>query len=77
MRKEDGLLIGSGSIGSDSNRRDFWGFGYNLRYDCWGNGYAAEANKAMMNFANEYFDVVKFSSGHVEQNKASGHVMEK
>ena len=31
----------------------------------------------MMKFANEHFDVVKFSSSHVEQNKASGHVMEK
>lgn len=30
-----------------------------------------------MKFANELFDVVKFSSSHVEQNTASGHVMEK
>ena len=50
---------------------------YNLRYDCWGNGYATEATKAMMKFGNEHFNVVKFSSSHVEQNKASGHVMEK
>ena len=77
VRKEDGLLLGSGSIGPDSVRRDFWKFGYNLRYDCWRYGYATEATKAMMKFANEHFDVVKFSSSHVEQNKASGHVMEK
>ena len=77
VRKEDGLLIGSGSIGPDSDRSGFCGFGYNLRYDCWGNGFATEATKAMMKFANEHFDVVKFSSSHVEQNKASGHVMEK
>ncbi|MBQ8193875.1 MAG: GNAT family N-acetyltransferase [Oscillospiraceae bacterium] len=77
VRIEDGLLIGSGSIGPDSARKDFWGFGYNLRYDCWGSGYATEATKAMMKFANEHFGVVKFSSSHVEQNKASGHVMEK
>jgi ribosomal-protein-alanine N-acetyltransferase len=51
-RKEDGLLIGSGSIGPDSNRKDSWAFGYNFRYDCWGNGYATEATKAMMKFAN-------------------------
>lgn len=30
-----------------------------------------------MKFANEHFEVVKFSSSHVEQNIASGHVMEK
>lgn len=77
VRIEDGLLIGSGSIGPDSARKDFWKFGYNLRYDCWRYGYATESTKAMMKFANEHFGVVKFSSSHVEQNKASGHVMEK
>lgn len=77
VRKEDGLLIGSGSIGPESNRKEFWHFGYNFRYDCWGKGYATEATKAMMNFANVHFNVVNFSSSHVEQNKASGHVMEK
>lgn len=77
MRKEDGLLIGSGSIRPDNIRKDFWRFGYNLRYDCWGNGYATEAAKAMMKFANEQFDAVKFSASHAEHNKASGHVMEK
>ncbi len=77
VRKEDNLLVGSGSIGPDNKKIGFWGFGYNLRYDCWGNGYATEATKAMMKFANKHFDVVKFSSSHVEQNKASGHVMEK
>ncbi|MBR5800734.1 MAG: GNAT family N-acetyltransferase [Lachnospiraceae bacterium] len=77
VRKEDGLLIGSGSIGPDSNRNGFWKFGYNFRYDCWGNGYATEATKAMIKFANEHFGITKFSSSHVEQNKASGHVMEK
>ena len=53
VRKEDGLLIGSGSIGPDSARSDFWSFGYNLRYDCWGNGFATEATKAMMKFAKK------------------------
>ena len=77
VRKEDNLLVGSGSIGPDNKKIGFWSFGYNLRYDCWGNGYATEATKAMMKFANKHFDVVKFSSSHVEQNKASGHVMEK
>ena len=77
VRKEDGLLIGSGSIGPESERTDFWSFGYNLRYDCWGKGYATEATKEMMKFANEKFGITKFSSSHAEPNKASGHVMEK
>ena len=77
VRKQDSLLIGSGSIGPDTSRQDFWGFGYNLRRDCWGKGYATEAAKAMIRFARETFGITRFSSSHVEANKASGHVMEK
>lgn len=77
VRKEDDLLMGSGSIGPDKNRDGFWSFGYNFRQDCWGKGYATEAAKAMIRFAYEYFGITRFSSSHVEQNKASGHVMEK
>lgn len=49
----DGKLIGSGDIGPDS-KCGYWGFGYNLRYDCWGNGYATEAVKAMMEYEAEF-----------------------
>lgn len=76
-RKEDHKLIGSGSIGPDSNREGYWAFGYNFRKDCWGKGYATEAAKAMIAFAHEQFGVKNLSSSHVEPNKASGHVMEK
>ena len=77
VRKVDSLLIGSGSIGPDAQREGFWGFGYNLRRDCWGQGYATEAAKAMIRFAHDTFGITRFSSSHVEANKASGHVMEK
>lgn len=77
VRKEDNLLIGSGSIGPDDSKNDYWAFGYNFRYDCWGKGYATEVTKAMIKFANEKFGAVKFSSSHAEPNKASGYVMEK
>ena len=77
VRKEDGLLIGSGSIGPEGERSEYWAFGYNFRYDCWGKGFATEAAKAMIKFASEQFGVVKFSSSHAEPNKASGRVMEK
>lgn len=76
-RKEDGKLIGSGGIGPDVNRDGYWAFGYNFRKDCWGKGYATEATKAMIEFAHNKFGINKFSSSHVEQNKASGRVMEK
>jgi len=77
VRKSDGKLIGSGSIGPDSKENDFWGFGYNFRYDCWGNGYATEATKAMIQYVYDNFDARKFTSSHAEPNKASGRVMEK
>lgn len=77
VRKADGRLIGSGSISPDAKGNGFWGFGYNFRYDCWGNGYATEATKAMMKYVYDNFGVRKFASSHVEANKASGKVMEK
>lgn len=76
VRLSDGALIGSGSIGPD-RKTGFWGFGYNLRYDCWGKGYATEAAKAMIDFAKTTFGATRFRSSHVEPNLASGHVMEK
>ena len=50
VRKEDNMLIGSGSIGPDTNRKDCWGFGYNFRKDCWGFGYATEATNPISLF---------------------------
>ena len=76
VRLSDGKLIGSGSIGPD-HKEGFWGFGYNLRYDCWGQGYATEAAKAMIEFAKDKFGITHFASSHAEPNIASGHVMEK
>ena len=77
VKKENNELIGSGSIGPVAQREGFWGFGYNFRIDQWGYGYATEAAKAMIRFAHDNFGICRFFSSHVEQNKASGHVMEK
>lgn len=75
-RLDDGLLMGSCSIGPD-DKPGFWSFGYNLRRDCWGMGYATEAAKAMIAFAHETFGATRFRATHVDVNTASGHVMEK
>lgn len=77
VRKSDGKLIGSGSIGPDSKDEGFWGFGYNFRYDCWGNGYATEAAKAMIQYAYDNFGARRFTASHAEPNTASGRVMQK
>ncbi|WP_160559057.1 GNAT family N-acetyltransferase [Parablautia muri] len=75
-RLSDGKLIGSGDIGT-AEKNGYWGFGYNLCYDCWGKGYATEAAKAMIEFARKNLGATHFSSSHAEPNIASGHVMEK
>lgn len=75
-RLSDGKLIGSGDIGP-GRKNGYWGFGYNLRYDCWGKGYATEAVRAMIKYAHDNFGATHFISSHAEPNRASGRVMEK
>jgi len=75
-RISDGKLIGSGDI-RPNQEPGCWGFGCNLRYDCWRMGYATEAVEAMLNYASEHFGAKKFTSSHCEPNLASGSVMKK
>lgn len=81
VRKEDGLLIGAGSISPEPDVHDglpgAWSFGYNLRRDCWNQGYATEATRAMIDFAHRTFGVKDFCATHAAENPASGRVMEK
>lgn len=76
VRREDGLLIGSGDIGEDERSPGAWSFGYNLRRDCWGQGYATEAARAMIDFARS-LGIRSFTANHAVDNPASGRVMEK
>ena len=76
VRKADGTVIGSGSIGPREAGSDLWEFGYNLRADCWNQGYATEAAKAMIRFAHENFGIRDFGANHAVENPASGRVME-
>ena len=76
QRISDGKLIGAGNIRYDQNI-DRWIFGYNLRFDCWGKGYATEATKAMIEFVRVKFNARKFASEHCEENIAAGNVMKK
>ena len=77
VRKEDGLLIGSGDISPRDGLDKPWAFGYNLRRDCWNQGYATEATRAMIDFAHRTFGVRDFTAEHAKANPASGRVMEK
>ena len=76
-RKADGLLIGAGSIGPDDSEPNTWSFGYNLRRDCWNQGYATEATKAMISLAIHEYGAKVITASHAVANPASGRVMEK
>ncbi len=80
VRKQDGLLIGSGDIhlskSPDEADNGFWEFGYCFRFDCWNKGYCTEAARAMIKYAYEQ-GARKFIAQHAVENPASGRVMEK
>ena len=76
VRKSDKKLIGSGGIRFRVNE-NVWSFGYNLRYDCWGQGYATEASKRMIEYVCSENNAREFVSEHAVDNPASGRVIEK
>ncbi len=75
--KENGLLIGSCSIGPDKLEHIGWGFGYNIRYDYWNKGLTTEATKKMIEYAHNVHGVKIIVADHAVNNPASGRVMEK
>ncbi len=75
VRKADGLLIGAG--GTYRHEDGTWEVGYNLRRDCWRQGYTAEAVRAIMDLARRERGVKVFVAAHAVDNPASGRVMEK
>lgn len=76
VRKSDKKLIGSGGIRFRADEK-VWSFGYNLRFDCWGNGYATEASKRMIEYVCSEHNAREFVSEHAVDNPASGRVIEK
>ena len=74
-RRSDGLLIGAGSVGPNE-AEGAWEIGYNLRADCWNQGYATEAARALIDFARHTFGATDFIAAHAVANPASGRVME-
>lgn len=54
-----------------------WSFGYNLRFDCWINGYATETTKRIIEYVIAEHNASEFVSEHAVDNPASGRVMEK
>ena len=80
LRKSDGRLIGSAGF-VDRHRTELGTpsdeIGYSLARDCWGQGYATEAARAMLAFAGETLGARVFVAEHAVDNPASGRVMAK
>lgn len=76
VRKADGLLIGSAGIYPTEDPA-VWELGYNLRQDCWNQGYATEASRVLLRYARDTHGIHRFVAAHAMQNPASGRVMEK
>lgn len=49
IRKDDGQIVGSGILKPLPNS-DWIEVGWHLRSDCWGQGYATEAGKALLDY---------------------------
>ena len=54
-----------------------WGFGYNIRYEYWNNGYTTEATKRIIKYSHDVHGIKDFTASHAVYNPASGRVMEK
>ncbi|MBQ7839547.1 MAG: GNAT family N-acetyltransferase [Lachnospiraceae bacterium] len=74
--KETGELIGSGGI-SYNKEYKIWELGYNLRQDCWNQGYATEAAARIIKFGVDELKIERVLGRHAVDNPASGKVMEK
>ena len=75
VRREDGLLMGTGSIRLKQADPAAWSLGYNLRRDCWRQGYATEAARGILGFAYRTLGARDFTAEHAVANPASGSVL--
>ena len=76
-RKSDKAVLGNIDVNTIVKKHNYCNVGYVIRYDYWGNGYAAEALKSVSNYLlnNREYYLVECSCN--ELNKQSSRVMEK
>lgn len=74
--KDSGFgLIGMISLNRVNNA--IFELGYWIGRDFWGKGFASEATKAVLQWAEEQLGIKAISAGYYEDNPASGRVLEK
>jgi RimJ/RimL family protein N-acetyltransferase len=69
-----GELIGCADVGVEGEVGEL---GYWLDEAAWGQGFATEAARAVLDFASEKLGLTRFKAGRAADNVASGHVLEK
>ncbi|MCI8441797.1 MAG: GNAT family N-acetyltransferase [Provencibacterium sp.] len=74
--KAAGKVIGAGSI-CYCQKRKAYNLGYNLNRAFWGNGYATEAAKALIDWAYHTLGARDFTANHANANTASKRVIQK
>ena len=74
--RSTGELIGSGGLYYKAED-DLWTIGYNLRKDQWGNGYAVEVIRGILDYVRTLRDVRGIQGTFADENRRSRRVMEK
>ena len=77
--RENRRAIGHVKLSPDTNRGRFRAMyiSYALSPDCWGNGYMAEAARAVIDYAFEHLEIEMISAFHYPENLRSRRVLEK
>ncbi|MBI1360168.1 MAG: GNAT family N-acetyltransferase [Alphaproteobacteria bacterium] len=73
----DGLIGACGVNRVAGAGRHVWELGYWLGLPYWGEGYASEAARGLMAWAQDTLDARVFTAGHYVDNPASGGVLRK
>ena len=71
----ENILIGG--IGLKKNKNSIHDLGYWLGKDFWGNGYATEACRVLIEYASKELKIKKIIAGYMTENKSSAKVLEK
>lgn len=76
-RKKDDAIVGNIDVNTVVKKHNYCNVGYTIRYDYWGNGYAAEALETVSNHLLEESGYYLVECSCNELNKQSSRVMEK
>jgi RimJ/RimL family protein N-acetyltransferase len=76
-RREDGRLVGAIGLTDIVQQHDRAEMGYWIGHPYWGNGYATEAARAILDYGFTELKLNRIFARHLVRNPASGRVMEK